>query len=106
MHFLLHDVHARLPMLTVWAKWVKIHRIFRDLKKMKQSADSIFMKMMLHSGLRLTHEIMQDCLYNHSRMIYVAELPCWEWYLEQVEKVKSPADAFTYALKLSGTKWL
>ena len=45
------------------------------------------MKTMLHSGLRLTHEIMQDCLYNHSRMIYVAEFPCWQWYLEQVEKV-------------------
>ena len=63
--------------------------------------------MALGGGLKLAHRIMQESLYNHSRIIYVAENPCWDWYTEQVEKkVKTPADAFTYALELSGTKWL
>ena len=37
-------------------------------------------------GLKLAHRLMQESMYIHSRIIYGAENPCWDWYTEQVEK--------------------
>ena len=38
-------------------------------------------------GWRLAREIMKESMYIHSRIIFVAENPCWDWYTEQVKQV-------------------
>ena len=42
-------------------------------------------------GLRLANKIMQESMYQ-----------CWDWYTEQVKKVKTPAKAFKYTSGVYG----
>lgn len=43
-------------------------------------------------GLRLGYRLMKESLHEHVRIMYTAENACWDYYTNEIETVKSPAD--------------
>ena len=54
-------------------------------------------------GLRLGYRLMKSSMHSHLLILSVAENACWDYYVNEVKNVKSPADhlARTFALSVT-----
>ena len=56
-------------------------------------------------GLRLGYKLMKEALREHILIMSTVERRCWDWYTNEVENCKSPADNLARMWKLSGGNW-
>lgn len=55
----------------------------------------------MHSGKRLRIPDLQRDI----KVLFNATNPCWDWYTQEVEKVKTPRDAFKVTMARSNGAW-
>jgi hypothetical protein len=56
-------------------------------------------------GLSLAYKLMSSSLQAHTKILYYVAKPCWDWYVAQVEGVKTPADGLRYSSQLAEGRW-
>ena len=56
-------------------------------------------------GLRLGYRLMKESLIDHVRILFVAENPCWDYYTDELTRIKTPADNIIRSCKLGGSQW-
>ncbi len=44
----------------------------------------------LAGGMALAYKLMSSSLHQHVKILYTVSNPCWDWYTDQVESVKTP----------------
>ena len=55
----------------------------------------------ISGGIALAYKLMSSSLHQHVQILYIVSKPCWDWYTDQVQRVKTPAYGFRFSGQLA-----
>ena len=56
-------------------------------------------------GVRLAYKLMSSSLHENEKILYVCEKGCWDFYTDQITRVKTPRDALEHVFQMSRGGW-
>ena len=59
-----------------------------------------------NGGFTLAYKLMTSQLYDHAKVLYTVTKPLWNWYVDQVQNVKSPKQGLMELAALDESKWM
>ena len=73
--------------------------------KAKTPAEELSALKSATGGITLAYKLMSSGLQRHTKILYTVSQPCWTWYTNQVESVKTPTDGFGYCMRMADGRW-